>query len=86
MCLARAADEAIELGPEWFLLGPKASAMRAELAATTGQSSLPHCFVNGKSVGGLYSGNDIGEGLACPLVRYGWPRVRLLPRALHICS
>ena len=31
--------EAVELGPEWFLLGPKASAMREELAATTGQSS-----------------------------------------------
>ena len=40
--------EAIELGPEWFLLGPKASAMRAELAATTGQSSLPHVFIQGK--------------------------------------
>merc|ERR1719331_3786785 len=53
----------IELGPEWFLLGPKASAMRAELAATTGQSSLPHVFIGGQSVGGLYSGNDVGEGL-----------------------
>ena len=40
--------EAIELGPEWFLLGPKASAMRAELAAETGQSSLPHVFIKGK--------------------------------------
>ena len=47
-----------------FLLGPKASAMREELAATTGQSSLPHVFIDGKSVGGLYSGNDEGEGLA----------------------
>ena len=56
--------EAIELGPEWFLLGPKASAMRAELAATTGQSSLPHVFIQGKSVGGLYSANDVGEGLS----------------------
>ena len=56
--------EAVELGPEWFLLGPKASAMREELAATTGQSSLPHVFIGGKSVGGLYSGNDEGEGLA----------------------
>ena len=40
--------EAIELGPEWFLLGPKASAMRAELAAETGQSSMPHVFIQGK--------------------------------------
>ena len=56
--------EAIELGPEWFLLGPKASAMRAELAATTGQSSLPHVFIAGQSVGGLYSANDVGEGLS----------------------
>lgn len=56
--------EAVELGPEWFLLGPKASAMREELAATTGQSSLPHVFIGGKSIGGLYSGNDEGAGLA----------------------
>lgn len=54
----------IELGLEWFLLGPKTSAMRAELAEMTGQSSLPHIFVNGASVGGLYSGNDVGKGLA----------------------
>ena len=46
------------------MLGPKASAMHAELAATTGQSSLPHVFIQGKSVGGLYSANDVGEGLS----------------------
>ena len=54
----------IELGPEWFVLGPKASAMRAELLAMTGQSSLPHVFIGGVSAGGLYSGNDVGKGLA----------------------
>lgn len=46
----------IELGPEWFLLGGLASAKRAELLERTGQSSLPHVFIGGQSVGGLYSG------------------------------
>ena len=46
----------IELGPEWFLLDAKASAMRAELLKRTGQSSLPHVFIGGESIGGLYSG------------------------------
>lgn len=46
----------IELGLEWFLLDGKASCIRALLLERTGQSSLPHVFVDGKSVGGLYSG------------------------------
>jgi glutaredoxin len=46
----------IELGPEWFLLDGVGAALRAELLARTGQSSLPHVFVGGKSIGGLYSG------------------------------
>ena len=48
--------ETIELGPEWFLLGPKASVKRAELEAMTGQSSLPHVFIGGEHVGGLATG------------------------------
>ena len=47
----------ITLGPEWFLLDGDASALRAELLERTGQSSLPHVFVGGKSIGGLYSGS-----------------------------
>jgi hypothetical protein len=46
----------VELGLEWFLLGGDASALRAELLTRTGQSSLPHVFVGGESIGGLYSG------------------------------
>ena len=45
-----------QLGLEWFLLGPRASVFRAELETMTGQSSLPHVFIGGKSVGGLSSG------------------------------
>ena len=37
--------EVKELGPEWFLLGPPRPS--AELAAMTGQSSLPHVFIGG---------------------------------------
>ena len=46
----------VEVGLEWFLLGPTASCLRAELLKRTGQSSLPHVYIGGKSVGGLYSG------------------------------
>ena len=45
-----------ELGAEWFLLGPRASVLRAELEAMTGQSSLPHVFIGGEHVGGLATG------------------------------
>merc|ERR1712086_257009 len=44
-----------------FLDGIGCKYEAAELAATTGQSSLPHVFIQGKSVGGLYSANDVGE-------------------------
>jgi glutaredoxin len=56
----------IELGLEWFLLGKEKSAMRAELLEMTGQSSLPHVFINGKHVGGLFTGTVDGTfpGLA----------------------
>ena len=53
---AGCAYEKVELGAEWFLLGPAASAKRAALLERTGQSSLPHVFVGGESVGGLHSG------------------------------
>ena len=51
--------EVKELGPEWFLLGPRASVKRAELEAMTGQSSLPHVFIGGEHVGGLATGPGI---------------------------
>ena len=49
--------QAIELGPEWFLLDGIGSAKRALLLERHGQSSLPHVFIGGKSIGGLYSGS-----------------------------
>lgn len=52
--------KSIELGPEWFLLDGVGSGVRAELLSRHGMSSLPHVFIGGKSVGGLYSGNSEG--------------------------
>lgn len=59
---ANADYKKVELGLEWFLLGKKQSTMRAELLTMTGQSSLPHVFIGGKHVGGLFSGPTKG----CP--------------------
>merc|ERR1719453_934315 len=52
--------EEVPLGPEWFLLGPKASATRVELRKLYGQGSLPHVFIGGEWVGGLATGADGG--------------------------
>jgi len=49
--------ETRQLGLEWFLLGPRGSVLRNELLDRTGQSSLPHVFVGGQSVGGLATGS-----------------------------
>lgn len=48
----------ISLGKEWvpFLIDEGGAQKRAALGEMTGQTSLPHIFVNGKSVGGLYEG------------------------------
>jgi glutaredoxin len=50
--------ENISLGLEWipFLINEGGSQKRAALGALTGQTSLPHVFVAGKSIGGLYEG------------------------------
>ena len=56
--------EKVELGPEGFLLGGKGSAIRNELGVMYGQTSLPHIFVGGEWIGGLYSGGPSGGGLA----------------------
>ena len=47
----------VEVGLEWFLLDGDGSALRAELLDRHGQSSLPHVFIGGQSVGGLYTGS-----------------------------
>merc|ERR1712194_406805 len=56
--------ENVEVGLEWFLLGKEKSVLRAEMLEMTGQSSLPHVFINGKHVGGLFTGNGDYPGLA----------------------
>ena len=52
--------EEVPLGPEWFLLGPEASAKRVELRKMFGQGSLPHIFIGGEWVGGLATGAEGG--------------------------
>lgn len=54
----------VELGQEWFLLDKEASTVRAKLLDMTGQSSLPHIFINGEHIGGIFSGPDEKPGLA----------------------
>lgn len=58
--------EQIEVGLEWFLLDKEKSVLRATLLEMTGQSSLPHVFINGEHVGGLFTGSSDGKypGLA----------------------
>jgi glutaredoxin len=58
--------ENVEVGLEWFLLDKEKSALRAQLLEMTGQSSLPHVFINGEHVGGLFTGSSDGSypGLA----------------------
>jgi glutathione S-transferase len=48
----------ISLGREWIpgLIAEGGSQTRAALLDMTGQSSLPHVFIGGKSIGGLFSG------------------------------
>ena len=48
----------ISLGLEWvpFLITEEGAMKRAALGELTGQTSLPHIFVNGESIGGLYDG------------------------------
>ena len=47
----------ISLGLEWTPGLIKHPEERALLGIDYGQTSLPHVFVNGKSIGGLFSGN-----------------------------
>lgn len=45
------------LGPEWIpgLLDAEGAAVRAELGKMTSLTSMPHVFIGGQSVGGLFS-------------------------------
>mmetsp|Transcript_5406 Transcript_5406/g.12515 ORF Transcript_5406/g.12515 Transcript_5406/m.12515 type:complete len:474 (+) Transcript_5406:174-1595(+) len=47
----------VSLGSEWLPGLLREPAKRAALLEITGQSSLPHVFVGGESIGGLYSGS-----------------------------
>lgn len=59
----------ITLGAEWIpgLLDKEGAVVRCELGELTGQTSMPHIFINGQTVGGLFSGTP---GLM-PLVESG---------------
>lgn len=61
----------VELGLEWFLLDSVGSSIRALLLERYGMSSLPHIFIGGESVGGLYSGNAAGAPGLVELKRRG---------------
>lgn len=65
----------VELGPEWVpgLLPAEGAAIRAELGAMTGQTSMPHVFIGGTSIGGLATGTP---GLK-PLLKAGGLRDKL---------
>lgn len=47
----------ISLGKEWIPGLLSDATKRAALLQMTGQSSLPHVFIDGTSIGGLFSGN-----------------------------
>eukprot|EP00536_Pseudo-nitzschia_multiseries_P007975 jgi/Psemu1/256775/estExt_Genewise1Plus.C_1930042 len=49
----------ISLGKEWIpgLIAENGAIKRAALLDMTGQSSLPHIFIDGKPIGGLFSGS-----------------------------
>jgi len=49
----------ISLGKEWIpgLIAENGAIKRAALLEMTGQSSLPHVFIDGKPIGGLFSGS-----------------------------
>jgi len=57
--------EIIEVGPEWFLLGPGGSERRIALSENSPdlQTSLPHFFIKGESLGGLSTGGRNNEGI-----------------------
>ena len=78
---AGARYERIELGPEWFLLGRRASVLRAELLAMTGQSSLPHVFIGGSHVGGLFTGTDEGTAPGVAALQEAGELARLIELA-----
>jgi len=57
--------EVVDVGPEWFLLGPEKSELRLALAENSEgyQTSLPHLFVKGESLGGLSTGGRNNAGI-----------------------
>jgi len=57
----------IEVAPLFILAEGENAAKRAELGEMTGRTSMPHIFINGKSIGGLYDGTP---GLV-PLIESG---------------
>jgi len=58
--------EIVEVGPEWFVLGAEGSETRLVLAENSPnkQTSLPHLFAKGESLGGLSTGGRDGSGIS----------------------
>lgn len=53
----------IELGFEWFLMGPTESETRVALQEITGSTALPKLFVNGQYQGGYSTDGPSGNGI-----------------------
>jgi glutaredoxin-related protein len=66
--------EKIELGAEWFLLGPKNSVKRVLLSeqVESGATSLPKVFVNGQCIGGCAElAESVESGVLDTLMKKG---------------
>lgn len=66
----------VSLGKEWLpgLIAPNGAIKRAALLDMTGQSSLPHIFIGGKPIGGLFSGDPglvplLEQGMLSPMLK-----------------
>lgn len=66
----------IEIAPLFVQAEGENAAKRAELGRMTGRTSMPHIFINGESIGGLYEGTP---GLV-PLIESGKLEAMVRPK------
>mmetsp|Transcript_31232 Transcript_31232/g.66949 ORF Transcript_31232/g.66949 Transcript_31232/m.66949 type:complete len:308 (+) Transcript_31232:340-1263(+) len=78
--------ENVEVGLEWFLLDKEKSVLRAELLKMTGQSSLPHVFINGKHVGGLFTGSEDGTYPGLAGLKESGELMKMVAQGLDVAS